>query len=282
MARRLVTSEGFAKEVAGGGSLEGLCVLKDATAEVEETPEGLAFVLSTATPDRSRDVVSQDGWRLDNFVKNPVMLWAHDYGQLPVGRPKSVGVETGRLVARGVEFPSREVYAFGWTVGEMYRKGFLHAVSVGFAPVKHARNEERGPWAMDFLEQELLEFSAVPVPANPEALQLAKAAGLEVAPFLEWAERVLAASPTHKAALAARSALAPVAVQVPPELEKLGKSLRKATRELEATRLALEEIRKEQTLPAVAPPAVKSPTSEQLAKAIAAEARKQLDALLGR
>lgn len=67
----------------------------------------------------------------------------------------------------------------------------MRAVSVGFVPKKWTRNEERAGYAVDFVEQELLEYSAVPVPANPEALLEAKSAGIDVAPMVEWAEKVL-------------------------------------------------------------------------------------------
>jgi hypothetical protein len=52
----------------------------------------------------------------------------------------------------------------------MVKRGFLRATSVGFRPKrdKYSWNEERG--GIDFEEQELLEFSVVPVPSNPEAL----------------------------------------------------------------------------------------------------------------
>jgi Caudovirus prohead serine protease len=59
----------------------------------------------------------------------------------------------------------------------LYRDRFLNAVSVGFIPL---RWEEGGPEAgfrRRYLEQELLEVSAVGLPANPDALQLAVRAG---------------------------------------------------------------------------------------------------------
>ena len=158
------------------------------------------FILSTATPDRSNDVVNQDGWDTANFSKNPVMLWAHDYAQPPVGKPGALSLDGGRLMARGCTFPERDLYEFGWMVGQMYAKGFLHAVSVGFRPTVMAYNKERGDYAMDFQKQELLEFSAVPVPANPEALVAAKAAGIPLAPLIDWAERVLDAHGSEKSA----------------------------------------------------------------------------------
>ena len=67
------------------------------------------------------------------------------------------------------------------------RKEYLNAVSVGFNPSewKWVDDEDR-PWGIDYNKQELLEYSAVPVPANPEALIDAKSKGIDLAPLMEW------------------------------------------------------------------------------------------------
>lgn len=166
-------------------------VRKEVITDVASTAEGLNFILSTAAVDRHGDTVSQSGWKLDNYKKNPVVLFGHDQQSPPVGRAPIVVIEGDKLVAKGVQFTPKDLSPFGWMVGEMYRQGFMNAVSVGFLPSKFMENDERGGLAMDFEEQELLEFSAVPVPANPEALQAAKSAGIEVAPLVEWAEKIL-------------------------------------------------------------------------------------------
>jgi hypothetical protein len=74
--------------------------------------------------------------------------------------------------------------------------GFLSAVSVGFAPIKYAFSEEQGrSFGIDFLQQELLEFSVCPVPANPEALIEARSAGIDIEPIREWAEKLIGIGP---------------------------------------------------------------------------------------
>nr|WP_282599866.1 HK97 family phage prohead protease [Paenibacillus dendritiformis] len=61
------------------------------------------------------------------------------------------------------------------TVYELYKGGFMKATSVGF-PVKEFEPRQGGGTL--YKKQELLELSAVPVPANPEALKFAKSIGL--------------------------------------------------------------------------------------------------------
>jgi HK97 family phage prohead protease len=155
----------------------------------------LPFILSTAAVDRPGDVISQDGWELENFRANPVVLWAHDSHAPPVGKASDIRVqrdEAGERLRATAEFTPPDMSEFGHMVGRMFEDGFLNAVSVGFRPLEWTFNEERGGFMpIDFIKQELLEFSAVPVPANPEALIAARSAGIDTAPLREWAEKVL-------------------------------------------------------------------------------------------
>ena len=120
--------------------------------------------------DRHGDVVCADGWRLDAYRENPVLLWAHDYRHPAIGRAVSVWSEPHRLLAK-VEFaPS----AFAQEVAALYAAGFQWGVSVGFRPIRwEERRDSRtgGFIGLKYLEQELLEVSAVPVPANRSALR---------------------------------------------------------------------------------------------------------------
>ncbi len=141
------------------------------------------FVISTESPDRDNDTIAVNGWKTENYLKNPVVLWAHDYSQLPLGKALSVGVSNGKLVATAqfADHPMAD------TVLRLIDGGFLRATSVGFKPTKYLFNETRG--GFDFAEQELLEFSVVPVPANAEAL-ITMAAGEDREMLLKWATDV--------------------------------------------------------------------------------------------
>lgn len=132
------------------------------------------FVASTATPDRMGDVVDQDSWDLGNYKQNPVILWAHDYSLPPVGRAVFCEVVEGQLEIE-VEWDTGS--ELGATVARQFKEGFLSAGSVGFRPssaVPRASLPEEDPrhgqYGYVFYGCELLEFSAVPVPANAEAL----------------------------------------------------------------------------------------------------------------
>jgi HK97 family phage prohead protease len=132
----------------------------------------LEFVMSDGSVDRMGDVIDPDGWRLDNFRRNPVALFGHDPG-FPIGRWADVGVRRGRLTGRldlmePVSERLREIHA-------AVNGGVLRAVSVGFH--SEAAEPMKGG-GLRFTEAELVECSLVSVPANPNALAIAKALGI--------------------------------------------------------------------------------------------------------
>jgi HK97 family phage prohead protease len=170
--------------------LRDAVLLKAVDTVITESDEErvLNFRISTETPDSYNDVIKADGWDLERFEKNPVVLWAHDHRQPPVGQALSVGVDGDALVA-SAKFADAETYAFADTVYRLLKKGFLRATSVGFFPKEWTYDEDRKGY--NFIANELFEFSIVPVPANPDALSLAIKDGIDCAPLKEWAEQTL-------------------------------------------------------------------------------------------
>lgn len=191
-----ITIDEYKQKAKKGEDLAGLTLKKQFIIEtkgIEDTKDGLKvpFIISTAAVDRDNDTISVEGWKLDNYRKNPVVLWAHDGRKPPVARSLEEKVEDSALKSTAL-FATKDLYPFGYMIGQMYAQKFLNAVSVGFDPVKYAWVEDKDrPWGVDYLEQHLLEYSCCPVPANPEALVDAKAAGIDTSPMLEWVEMVL-------------------------------------------------------------------------------------------
>jgi len=137
----------------------------------------LRFVISTPNVDRENDTVAVDGWDLVPYRRNPVVLWAHEQCHLPIGKALDVDIEDGMLKAN-VQFVDADVPHVGdkaEAILRLCKDGFLSATSVGFRPLEYdiATSRDDGEsWypPMNFLRQELLEFSIVTVPANAEAL----------------------------------------------------------------------------------------------------------------
>ncbi len=152
---------------------------------IDQAERKLSAVISTETVDRDGDVIEVGGWELDSYLSNPVVLFAHDPSQPPVGKAINVRADDGRLVA-DVQFAPTEA---GRQMFDLYEGGYMRAFSVGFLPKEWEPLEKDGEktGGRRFKQQELLEFSAVPVPANPEALTLAATKGIikqEAADFL--------------------------------------------------------------------------------------------------
>lgn len=146
----------------------------------EDSRRSLWAVASLEEPDREGDVILAAGWELENYRKNPVILFAHKYDQPPVARALEVGVSQKGLRFRA-QFPSRKEYPFADTIYQLYRGGYLRSFSVGFIPKLW---EDRKPASGDgqggrlFRRHELVEISVVPIPTHPRALAEAQKKGL--------------------------------------------------------------------------------------------------------
>lgn len=151
------------------------------------------FIASTADVDRDGDTVAVEGWELEPFRKSGSFLWAHDYDVAPIARALACYAQDGGLRLR-VEFPDKDMghnygAGFGHAVMRMFDEKLLKGVSVGFIPKEWAFNEDRSGFApVDFKRQELLEVSATPVPANPNALAVARAKGIDTKTVVGWVE----------------------------------------------------------------------------------------------
>lgn len=150
------------------------------------------FVISDASADRDDDVVHIDGWDFAEHNRNPVMLWAHDHRTPGVGNGLGTHVDAAAADVKSIGyFTDRDVYGLGFMLGKMYARRVLRAVSVGFIAKLLAFNEERGDWAIDFLKQELIEFSPCNVGCNRNALSEARSIGIDTSPMIEHAVKVL-------------------------------------------------------------------------------------------
>jgi len=172
-------------------AVKGIGIYKAFTPEIkDENPEArtIRFRISTGAVDRERDVIKPTGWKLDEYKRNPTVLFAHDYTSLPIAKAIELSQDQQGLSAVA-EFASIDLYPFADTVYRMVRAGFLNATSVGFKPIEWSYNEDRR--GVDFSAQSLLEFSVVPVPANSECLVEARNMGIDTLPLKEWAEKIL-------------------------------------------------------------------------------------------
>ena len=121
----------------------------------------------------SRDgmVVEPSGMDFSGYGKNPVVLYAHDLtgrtqaAGLPIGRTRRlVRTAEGRVRA---EFEFLPGDAFADRVRNAWRRGFLRGASMGWRAIE-SRPSGGG---VVITKSELLEWSIVAVPADPDALR---------------------------------------------------------------------------------------------------------------
>jgi hypothetical protein len=185
----------------------------DVTTPAEQPPAPcLDFVSSDATLDRYGEIISPEGWDLSTYQKNPVFQNSHQYGDIIHTLGKALITEVRTDAQRSTLNPPRS-YLFqriqfatdanpiARIAYPLYAHGYLRAVSVGFIPLRWQDNPDPlapgvspasgagvspasaagvspGPSpARIYLHQELIEVSAVAIPANPSALALAIKSG---------------------------------------------------------------------------------------------------------
>ncbi len=125
--------------------------------------------VSTYEWDRTQEKFSPGAWDLENYKKNPVVLWGHDGSKPPIGRAIEIREDELGLLAVA-EFDTAST--LGAEIFALFERGFLNAFSVGFLPKAHAMEPlpDQSSKGVVWTEAELLEFSAVSIPANPGAV----------------------------------------------------------------------------------------------------------------
>jgi HK97 family phage prohead protease len=142
----------------------------------DRNSDGKSFVLSDETPDRMGDIIMADGWDLTSFSKNPIALFSHR-GDFPLGTWDNLRIDRRRLVGELKLAPK----GTSDRIDEMTRlidAGILRATSVGFRPIekkpRKVNDQYVGVVGDIYVKQELVETSLVAIPANPNALAIAK------------------------------------------------------------------------------------------------------------
>ena len=151
------------------------------------------FTISKEVEDRDGDILRANGVDFTNYMKNPLFLSFHNSREFPLGKVTKFWVE-GNEVKAIVYFPTLEELSSNPEQASekaklvdftyhCYKTGMLNAVSVGFIPLEWTESEK----GFDITQWELLEFSAVAVPANQDAIaEAVKSFGLDKSVIKEY------------------------------------------------------------------------------------------------
>ena len=134
------------------------------------------FVISDETKDRHGTVIKVDGWKLDNYKKNPIVLFQHNsYSSDPdmvIGRSE-VSISDNKLIAVLTLEPEGD-NPIADKLAKKLDFGTINTASVGFNPFEWSMGVSTLGEDLDtffFRDQDLLEWSLVVIPSNPNATQ---------------------------------------------------------------------------------------------------------------
>jgi len=138
----------------------------------ERRKDGGRIVINTDVLDRDRDRVFPSGARVDNYLANPVVQFAHNYREpwATIGKTNSLTITEHGIEADFELRPAANEHDPQNIVLLLWNGGWIRTASIGFNPTRAEDNEEGG---RNYVDWELLEWSLVPVPANQTALRLA-------------------------------------------------------------------------------------------------------------
>jgi hypothetical protein len=178
MAKILTLLDGTPLKVNGKDVYEA--VYSGVVKQVDVAARKMSMVGTDETVDRDGDIIEMKGWQLENYRKNPVFLWAHEYFGVPLARTEKV-IKRKDPVRMEFQllYPTKGLHPFADMILELYGEYIINASSVGFIPGEWVDIEQEGErqpgvrhtWGRRFTKQELLELSGCAVPSNPNALQ---------------------------------------------------------------------------------------------------------------
>jgi len=168
-------------------------VYKQFDIEVTEKREsGGRITISTPAIDRDHDRIVPGGVKIDNYMRNPVVQWGHNYRDpwATIGKTNSLEIADNGIVADFDLRPAANENDPQNIVQLLWDGNWIRTASVGFMPTVAEENDVGG---RDYTEWEILEWSLVPVPANQEALRLAvKGLGTEAKRAIPYSKHPLA------------------------------------------------------------------------------------------
>ena len=181
------------KTIKVGEEVENVKVEKKMSCNIkihgDEDDRVLRFIVTDESQDSDEDILLFEGWNLSRFVKNPVGLYMHQYDKPAMA--KAVNIikdEINKVVMIDFKFPSFDEmssdknFVSEWakltdTVFNLYKNGYMNAVSVGFDSSDFIKNPN-SQFGRIYKNKSMLEVSFVSVPANENALLTAKSKGI--------------------------------------------------------------------------------------------------------
>jgi HK97 family phage prohead protease len=127
-------------------------------------------IANAATVDRINELIEMSQWKLDSYLKNPIILYQHEYDD-PIGFARNVQVTSQGLSFEAVIGDPSKGYELTEAQREarsLLAQGVLKAFSVGYYPEDYEYDSAHEVWKLKNVD--LMEISLVSVPCNPDSL----------------------------------------------------------------------------------------------------------------
>lgn len=99
----------------------------------DTNPENGEFevVATSEDIDRHGETIKIDAWDVANYLKNPIILFGHSYGELEdiVGRATDVRFDGTKMIVKGI-FASADANPKAQQLRKLYDEGIVKTVSV--------------------------------------------------------------------------------------------------------------------------------------------------------
>jgi HK97 family phage prohead protease len=152
----------------------------------------VAVIAATRGVKRDQNDLVPSGISLENFRRNPIILWQHSPDQ-PIGCATAIGIVGDELRAR-IEFAPAGCSALADQLCSLVKAGIVRSISVGFDAKETQPIDPKRPRGGQLITRsELLELSFVSVPADPDAVVIERAVQGDIARFVSL-QRIPAAA----------------------------------------------------------------------------------------
>jgi HK97 family phage prohead protease len=134
--------------------------------EINPENREIIGVASTEDEDRDGEVIKQSGLNTKIFIEtNPILLANHDGVDIRsvLGKITEIWLKGNKTMFKAKFSKVNELAVQAY---EMVKEGILNTFSIGFMAKEYDKNT--------ITKSELLEISLVPIPANPNAIVMAK------------------------------------------------------------------------------------------------------------
>ncbi len=172
------------KELFEGRQLTGCDSADLIVRDISEQTKSFTICASSDRPDRSKDVVIQEGLSWTSWLKNPVVPWGHQYQNIPVAKGSgSPWIEKEGDISKTFVRMTMGSHEEGVKIFTAIKEGLIRSASIGFISRQSEKieissdDEDEHPFQnpTKYLRAEILEVSLVTLPMNSDATMSLKA-----------------------------------------------------------------------------------------------------------